>query len=107
MLQQFVESAGGETVDLSKPSKAGLIHLLRNPQLWPPGFGEWNFLDCHHCAMGLAHAAWPKEISHPCGPTVRRAIGIGNVGPFYHGWTEGESIGISPEDIARRLELAA
>lgn len=62
-------------VDLSKPSIEGLIYALRHPEVWPKGF-EFDFRFCSKCAMGLAHAMWPQEISYPLDHCVAKALGL-------------------------------
>ncbi len=39
--------------ELQQPPLVGFIHVLRNPDLWPEGFG-WSYANCDKCAMGLA-----------------------------------------------------
>ncbi len=58
----WVEGEG--LLDLSKPSLQALSHILRHKELWPDEF-EWNFADCHHCAMGLAYKLWRDSIESP------------------------------------------
>ncbi len=43
--------------DLSKPSVAGLVYLLRHKEQWPRGF-DWNYALCTCCGMGLADEMW-------------------------------------------------
>lgn len=39
-MERVVE--GNPIVDLDKPSLEGLVIILRNRELWPPGF-TWNY----------------------------------------------------------------
>ena len=39
---------------------SALAYLLRHPQTWPTGF-EWDFGNCHTCAMGLSYALWHDQ----------------------------------------------
>lgn len=43
--------------NLDKPSLHALSYALRHPDTWPEGF-IWDYHDCRHCAMGLAHCLW-------------------------------------------------
>lgn len=45
--------------DLDKPSLHALSYALRHPDTWPEGF-SWNYTNCGHCAMGLAHKLWSR-----------------------------------------------
>lgn len=42
--------------------RSALIGALRHPETWPPGF-EWNFFNCHTCAIGLMHRLMPGAIN--------------------------------------------
>lgn len=48
---------------LERPSLEGLAYALRHREVWPKGFG-WSYLECNHCAMGLACQLW-REVSIP------------------------------------------
>ncbi len=74
-LQDFIESPGGDALDLSRPSKDALVYLLRHRELWPKRFA-WYFRDPWCCAMGLAWRAWPAEIDEPSVRSVAAALGI-------------------------------
>ena len=75
MFNEFNEGAGGAIPDLTQPSKAALIHLLRHKETWPQGFDFLFALSCR-CAMGLAVAVWPEQVRHYNTDDVSAAIGI-------------------------------
>ena len=41
-----------------------LSFALRHPDTWPKDF-DWNYSDCHKCAMGLSYRLWPQQIKEP------------------------------------------
>lgn len=43
-----------------KPSLTALAFVLRNWELWPPGF-RWNYDYCETCALGMARKLWPAS----------------------------------------------
>jgi hypothetical protein len=45
-------------VDLSKPDLRTLAIVLRNPELWPPDFREWNYSCCWTCALQMVLELW-------------------------------------------------
>lgn len=55
--------------ELDKPSLENLAYALRHPETWPKEF-HWNFNYCEHCAMGLAHQLWAKNVAE-----ARRSTG--------------------------------
>lgn len=59
---------------LQKPSLEGVAYALRHPGVWPRGF-YWNYSTCHHCAIALAFALWPK---------IKEIPGYGIVGKDYN-----------------------
>ena len=94
--------------DINTPSLESLSFILRNKELWPDGF-EWNFRDCHKCAMGLAHQIW-REVRVPTcgdmsnvfklGPGVAMAL-------FTSGWDDQQeynSYSVTPDKIADRID---
>ena len=52
-----------------------LSFALRHPDTWPKGF-EWNYSDCHKCAMGLAFTMWPQQIKEPTTQAMVDGFGI-------------------------------
>ncbi len=64
MLDKTKWTEGEGLLDLSKPSLQALSHILRHKELWPEDF-KWDFDDCFHCAMGMAHRLWSESITGP------------------------------------------
>jgi hypothetical protein len=87
-------------IDLENFSFPGLIFLLRHRELWPKGF-EWNFLNCHTCAMGLIHRQWlsPVDVFDLDDFIMIEGERPGLRRPFLHG-----SYNKTPEQVADELE---
>jgi len=83
--------------DLSKPSREALIWLLRHE----PG-DKFDYFDCWHCAMAVAHRVWPQAVRHPISTEVAGAIGIPP--DDAHRIFVRRERGFTPEAIAADLE---
>ena len=78
-----------------------LSFALRHPENWPPGF-EWNYHDCHHCAMGLSKALWPTCLVEPSAEEMTRVFGIPDNDA--KNIFLGGRYGTTPEAIADKLD---
>lgn len=52
------------------PSLETMSFVLRHPEVWPAGFGPWDYRYAKTCAMELACRLWPSA------STSNRAFGI-------------------------------
>ena len=103
MFQAFPETGGASPApDLSRPSKAGLIWLLRH---LPAGW-DWNFMDCQKCAMGLVANQWGVDLRNAYAyASASRAIGISELdGLRIFGENPQSPNRRLPEHVAKDLE---
>lgn len=57
-MKMFVKEFEQLGIPLTVPSLKALSFFLRHQELWPEGFGTWNFNKCKTCAIGLSYELW-------------------------------------------------
>ena len=97
----------------NEPSLPALAFVLRHKETWPTGF-EWNFSNCRHCAMGMAHRLWPDVVREPDMQHMCEVFDLSNKDArfLFHShylpllqWTTFPiSWGMTPEVIADRID---
>lgn len=100
-----------EKISLEAPSMRALSYMLRHQETWPAGF-EWNYRNCHSCAMGLAYKTWKSiqcpdsfEMSRALGMDVEVARGIFCAGPHYaFSFAPFDFVNITPEMVADKID---
>lgn len=87
------------TPDLSQPTADALAYVLRHREMWPVGFGPWDYRTCATCAVGLAHRLWGTHelIDVSQRKQERILLGAGMVLNKYHAT-------ITPDHIAWLLD---
>jgi hypothetical protein len=91
--------------DISTPTVANLVWVLRHREVWPQGF-QWNYGDCDHCAMGLAARLWSEIVSANT-YTLAVALNITHFQSqeaFLNACLDKHMRDISPDDVADMLE---
>jgi hypothetical protein len=98
--------------DISTPTLANLVWVLRHREVWPAKF-EWDYADCETCAMGLAARLW-RQVYRPNSETMARVFRLSQLAASKQ-FTQAYSVRtertgwrtlskISPEDIADNIE---
>jgi len=90
----------------STPDAAFLSMVLRDPTMWPAGFG-WDYSDCNTCAVGLSKRLWPKAALDSFSRRATFGItGRQNMDIFLFAGGLMPMCEVTPEHVADALDVA-
>lgn len=90
-------------MNLSKPSIAGLIYILRHEKEWPTDF-YWDFSSHRNCALGLISEKWGNGdtlTTYDVAPML--GFPEEDIHTIFLAENE-DGQAVKPEDVAARLE---